>query len=211
MAVAMLVCFASYAQMGRPSFGLRAGVNFQNLNGKDANDDKLENKLKLGFNVGVNAEIPVAHEFYVQPGVLYTTKGAKLDDNGGNDAKVNIGYIEIPINLLYKPALGQGSLLMGFGPYVAFGINGQYKSDLGDADINFANEVNASNFGDFTIKRFDAGANLLFGYEINRQLSAQLNAQLGLLNLAPELSGAGNTDLGTIKNTGFGVSLGYRF
>jgi len=71
----------SYAQDGT-TFGLRAGVNFQNVNGKDFEGDKIEdNKLKTGFHIGVNAEIPVAPEFYIQPGVLFSTKGAKDDAN----------------------------------------------------------------------------------------------------------------------------------
>ncbi|HEV8270121.1 MAG TPA: hypothetical protein VGQ04_02380, partial [Chitinophagaceae bacterium] len=44
---------------GGTSFGLRAGVNFQNINGKDENDDKLKNDMLTGFNIGINAEIPV--------------------------------------------------------------------------------------------------------------------------------------------------------
>ena len=43
-------------------------------------DHDLENKLKAGFHFGVNAEIPVAPDFYVQPGLLFTTKGTKFDD-----------------------------------------------------------------------------------------------------------------------------------
>src|SRR4030095_1152475 len=65
---------------GSTSFGLRAGVNFQNINGRDENDDKLKNDLLTGFNIGVNAEIPVGVDFYFQPGLLYTIKGAKSED-----------------------------------------------------------------------------------------------------------------------------------
>jgi hypothetical protein len=204
---ALCMSAATYAQVGRPAFGLRAGVNFQNLNGKDENDDNLENDLKLGFHVGVTGDIPFAQDFYIQPGLLYSTKGAKIE---GSDVKVNIGYLEIPINLLYKPLLGEGRLLMGFGPYVAFGLNGKVKGDNAEYDIEFDNETSVID-PDFTIKRFDAGANLLFGYEFTQRLSAQLNAQLGLLNMAPDYSDAPNIDPGTIKNTGFGVSLGYKF
>lgn len=214
LTLAIVTTFSAYSQVGRPSFGIRAGVNFQNLNGKDAGDDKLENNLKVGFNAGVNAELPVAEDFYIQPGVLYSTKGAKLDDNfAGSDVKVNLGYIEIPINLIYKPALGQGNLLMGFGPYIAFAVNGQVKDDNNEIDVVFDKEVSLQEYSNnpYVMKRFDAGANLLFGYEFNRRVSAQLNAQLGLMNLNPELTNSGGVDLGTMKNTGFGISLGYRF
>ena len=76
-ALAFLVTANVFAQNNGISFGARAGVNFQNLTGKYSNGDKYSNKLIPGFNVGANAEIPVATDFYLQPGLLFTTKGAK--------------------------------------------------------------------------------------------------------------------------------------
>jgi hypothetical protein len=49
--------------IARPSFGLRAGINFQNINGKDENGDKLTNKMIPAVHFGVNAELPIATEF----------------------------------------------------------------------------------------------------------------------------------------------------
>lgn len=188
--VLLLTCIAA-ASYSQTSFGVRGGVNFQNLNGKDDAGDKLENKLKTGFNVGVTADIPVvAPDYFVQTGLLFSTKGAKFDFN---NVKANISYLEVPITFLYKPILGQGHLLVGVGPYVGFAVGGKFD----DTDIDFGEDI----------KRFDAGGNLLFGYEFTRKLSAQLNAQLGLVNLLPDENGSD----ATLKNTGFGVSLGYRF
>ena len=45
------------------------------------------------------------------------------------DPTLNLSYIEIPVNLLYKPVVGNGKLLLGFGPYIAYGIGGKYKTD----------------------------------------------------------------------------------
>jgi hypothetical protein len=193
------------------TFGLRAGVNFQNINGKDFEGDKIEdNKLKTGFHIGVNAEIPVAPEFYIQPGVLFSTKGTKDD---ANKAKWNTSYIEVPINFLFKPELGGGKLLLGVGPYVAFAVGGKVDPDNGDdVDIEFEKEITGAQFlnGKPYLKRFDAGGNLLAGYEFSNKFSFQLNAQLGLVNINPEIEGVSN-DKTKWKNTGFGVSLGYRF
>jgi hypothetical protein len=58
------------------------------------------------------------------------------------------------------------------------------------------------------LKRFDAGGNFLVGYELSNHLSAQLNAGLGLININNR--GQGDTK-SSLKNTGFGLSLGYRF
>ena len=210
----LLGTFISQAQSttvssGGTTFGLRAGVNFQNLNGEAAGND-LDNKLKVGFNVGVNAEIPIADEFYIQPGLLFTTKGAKADND--DDTKVNINYLELPINFLYKPVLGTGKLLLGFGPYAGYAIGGKIKSGDNDIDLEFESELSQAEAVRYlwTFRRFDFGANLLAGYEFSNKFSVQLNAQLGLTNISPEIAGTDSDDYKT-KNTGFGVSVGYRF
>lgn len=188
------ICFA------QTSFGIRAGVNFQNLNGKLSNGDDRENDLKTGFHVGVNAEIPVGIDFYIQPGVLFSTKGANYDTPGG-EVKSSLSYIEVPVNFIYKPELGNGRIIIGFGPYAAYAISGYTKAGSLKVDTEFGDEYPET-------KPFDAGANLLAGYEFTKKLSLQLNAQLGLLNIYNRPSGDTKS---TVKNTGFGVSLGYRF
>jgi hypothetical protein len=191
------------------TFGLRAGVNFQNLTGEIGGND-LENKLKTGFHIGVNAEIPIAPEFYLQPGVLFSTKGAKSDED--DDVKTNISYVEVPINFLFKPTLGTGKLLLGIGPYIGIAVGGKIKGDGDDVDIEFKNDITANEFatGDPYLKRLDFGGNLLAGYEFSSKFSFQLNAQLGMSNLFPKVNGD-KLDNTKMKNTGFGVSLGYRF
>ncbi|MBC7903642.1 MAG: PorT family protein [Gemmatimonadaceae bacterium] len=192
------------AQATKTTFGLRAGVNFQNINGRDINDDKLENSLIPGFHVGVNAEIPVATEFYFQPGILFSTKGSK-GYYADEDAKVMTSYVEVPLNFLYKGGLGAGKVLLGFGPYVAYGLGGKVKdSNTGDYDIKFKNDPPTVT-NDVYLKPFDAGANFLAGYEFSNKFSLQLNAQLGLLDF-----NAYDNDA-KLKNTGFGISAGYRF
>lgn len=190
------------------TFGLRGGINFYSNSTKDADGDKAETKLITGFNIGANAEIPVGIDFFVQPGILFTTKGGKSKEN---DTKTVISYIEIPVNFLYKADLGSGKVLLGFGPYLAFGVGGKMEAPNGDeVDVKFTNEVQADDPVAYYLKRMDAGANFLAGYEWASRFSVQLNAGLGLANIQPKVEGF---DIGesSIKNTGFGVSVGYRF
>lgn len=187
----------------------------QNLNGKDFDGDALDLDLAPRFNVGVVAEIPVAPDFYFQPGLLFSTKGAKTSDEflgQTMEMDINLGYIELPLSLLYKPVLGNGRLLLGFGPYLGYGVMGKAKYTLSsvttEEDINWTNEYE----GDGTIAQFkplDFGANVFFGYELPMGLSFQLNTQLGLANINPD-SSEGNGEV-SVKNTGFGISLGYNF
>jgi len=199
------------------SFGIRAGINFQNINGKESNGSKLQNGLTTGFNAGVTADIPIGVDFYLQPGILYSLKGAKLKNYEYWGTRFNgdlkLSYIEIPLNLLYKPVLGKGKLLVGFGPYVAFGIGG--KADLTNSskkyDVKFKKDVSLSDLATtpFYYKPLDAGANIFVGYQFNKKFSVQLNSQLGLLKLNSTIDGAEQGDAAH-KNTGFGVSMGYR-
>jgi hypothetical protein len=196
---ATLLTGVLYAQ-SKTTFGVRAGVNFQNLTGQDDEGNKLNNDLKMGFNAGVNAEIPVGIDFYLQPGLLFSTKGAQYDV-AGVEVKRSLSYLEVPVNFLYKPELGDGRLILGFGPYAAFAVGGKIKSGNTEIDMEFGNEVGET-------KAFDAGANLLAGYEFSNRFSFQLNAGLGLINMYNREPGDSKTSL---KNTGFGISVGYRF
>jgi hypothetical protein len=191
------------------SFGIRAGVNLQNINGKDFDGTKLENKLVPRFQGGVLVDIPLADQFYIQPGVLFSGKGAKEKDT---DINVSLSYLDIPVTFLFKPVLGTGRMLLGVGPYVGFAIAGKVSdADDNKQTIKFKNSITAiESITDPYIRRMDAGANLLVGYEMSSKLSLQLNAQLGLAKINPEIEGASD-DKTALRNTGFGLSLGYRF
>lgn len=199
------VAMMAFAAQAQTTFGLTGGVNFQNINGEDEEGNDLDYKIKTGFLIGVNAEIPVADDFYFQPGLQFAVKGA----NGENDSKMNLNYLEVPLNFLYKPMLGQGHLILGFGPYLAYGIGGKIKSDAGDIDIEFISDVKEREEKKEYLAPFDAGANIFFGYEFSNKLSFQLNTQLGFVNMLSK--DEGTKPEGTAKNTGFGISVGYRF
>jgi hypothetical protein len=204
----------SLASKAQISFGVRAGVNFQNINGEDYTGKDLDYDLKTGFHIGVNAEVPVAPDFYVQPGLLFSTKGAKQEvANSSNDIKIKLSYIEVPINVLYKPTLGPGKLLLGFGPYIGFGVGGKYVDAADkDHDIKFDGDVKTAEYNSnyYYAKRMDFGGNLLFGYELASKISFQLNAQLGMTKINPKYEFINSEDA-KFKNTGFGFSVGYRF
>jgi hypothetical protein len=212
----MLLTFAAFSQQGGTgvTFGALGGVNFQNLNGTDFSGDKLENDLLTGFHAGVNAQIPIVPEFYFQPGLLFSTKGAQ-DKEGVITGKTKLSYIELPLNFLYKGALGNGFIILGFGPYLGYAIGGKVTQEGGpvalESDIVFQSVVETTDpASNYYMKPLDVGGNILFGYELSSGLFAQMNAQLGMLKINPEYK-ALSTDESSIKNTGFGFSLGYRF
>lgn len=175
--------------------------------------------------LGLTVDIHVAGDFFIQPAAQYSREGYKQETGGfygtATNFKVNVSYIELPLNLLYKPRLGTGSLLLGAGPYIGYGTGGKWKSDndvaIGDMRIGNKGNVifkkDAMDGGDLDSytygKPVDYGLNFLAGYEFFNKLSAQLNAQLGLANLQPDINGVNS--MGKLKNTVFGISLGYKF
>lgn len=195
--LALSASFAIAQESGKMSFGILGGVNFQNLNGKLSAGDKLENDMLLGFHGGVNVQIPIAPEFYFQPGLMFAIKGAKntktiLGSEITDEIKLN--YIEVPLNLVYKGALGNGFVMLGFGPYVAYGISGK--------EVIAGNSFSYERGVDYNA--FDAGANIFVGFEMSSGIFLQLDTQFGMLDIDP-------SENSTAKNTGFGLSLGYRF
>lgn len=195
--LALSASFAIAQEPGKMSFGILGGVNFQNLNGKISSNDKLENDMLLGFHGGVNVQVPIAPEFYFQPGLMFAVKGAKntttiLGSEITDEIKLN--YIEVPLNLVYKGALGNGFVMLGFGPYVAYGISGKQVVQGNSFSYERGVDYNA----------LDAGANIFVGFEMASGIFLQLDTQFGMLDIDPN-------ENNTAKNTGFGLSLGYRF
>lgn len=203
--------------LGKSSFGMFAGLNLQNINGKDAAGTKLSNSLVTRFNAGVNYEIPIAPEFYFQPGLQFITKGTKgpvlYTDNNGTHAitrEIKMNYIEMPLNLVFKPILGNGHMILGFGPYVGYSIGGNVKFTgspvPSDTDIQFEKEAPSNDANNLIyFKKLDVGANFFVGYEFQKGLNLVLNSQLGLINI-----NSTTTSKMENKNTGFGLALGYR-
>jgi hypothetical protein len=203
------LAIAQSTDKAKISFAILAGVNFQNLNGKDVNGDKLVNDMIIGYHGGVNIQMPIAPEFFFQPGLLFTIKGAK---SSPSKTITKLSYIELPLNLVYKGALGNGFIMFGLGPYIGYAIGGNVTPDGGSAtDIEFKNVVETSD--PLTVpylKAFDAGGNIFAGYELASGIFIQLSAQLGMLKINPEYKVL-TDDKSSVKNTGFGLSLGYRF
>lgn len=196
------------------TFGLRFGGNLNSIRGSDSYGNALEKDSKIGASIGVNVEIPVAPNFVVQPSLLFSNKGTKSTETSGSQmvtATTYITYIEIPLNLIYKPALGPGVVLLGVGPYAAYALGGQYKLKPGeDYTIKFKNVVRSSDPDVPYLKAFDAGINLLIGYQFVNRFSVQFNGQFGLTNIDPKDEDEPDNK-SSYKNIGFGISVGYRF
>jgi hypothetical protein len=204
-------------------FFIRGGLNLANVSGTPNGRVNEANALKT-FHVGVGWDIPLAEYFSLQPGLMYTGKGAKTEyGKEGNGfyykATSNPMYIEVPLNFVGKIPLTQtSSIYLGAGPYAAMGINGKNKVDaytLGvrrstSNNIVFSNDnpttAQEENYGYGKIKRFDYGLNAVAGVEFAR-FTVGAGYGYGLVNIN---SGTDNTASDKGKNRVWNFSLGLK-
>lgn len=200
--LSVAACMVTALSFGQTKFGIVVGPNFSSATTKNSvvNSGKETSDLIAGFRGGVTVDLPLAEEFYIGTGLLYDGKGGKNKDN--SDFKTTLSYLQLPVNFLFKPEVGAGKLNLGIGPWLAYGLGGKYKADIGNSTI----EYKAFDDGPLKLKRFDAGLGIVAGYEMNMGFCFGLNADLGLVNAYD------NTDNDrSWKNTSFGVFVGYKF
>ena len=222
------LCVAN-AQDKAVSLGLRAGLNINSLiysgNAEAATRDAVSNRT--GFHVGAVVDCKVFGNFYLQPGLYFTTRGARIEETGTQDEarysfteKINMNYLQIPISASYRFPVGKIMKIdVNVGPYVAIGLGGRVKDEL-TIVYNGAKESENLSYdvfgqatedeyrGDF--KRFDAGLRFGAGVHI-RKFNVGLIYDLGLANLL--YTGDDHIwDKGTkYRNSSFLVSVGYNF
>lgn len=201
--------FAALQSFAQTSFGVKGSFNMYNLSVKDTDGEKIELKMIPAFDAGVFAEIPIVPEFYFRPELYFATKGAK-SKNESSGIKVNLSYVVLPLDFLYKGDLSGGKVFIGIGPYIALGVGGKLSSGSESIDIKFKNDLSAEDMGNaMYYKPLDFGGNLMAGYEFKNKFSFAINTTLGFTNIEPKIEG--NAPESSTKNIGFGLTLGYRF
>jgi hypothetical protein len=111
--------FISQAQI---KFGAKAGANFANVSGSDAEG----NKMKVDFNAGGLVNISLGKSFGLQPEVVYSGQGYKAD--GGD---FNTSYINVPLLAQYHHAGFYGET----GPQIGFLMSAKVKSNGISVDV----------------------------------------------------------------------------
>ena len=189
--------------------GAKAGLNLANFSG-----DIEDNSMKIGVQVGAIADFAFGDAISLQTGLMFTQKGYKEDFEILGEtftSKVNLNYLEIPINAVYGLGIGNNTLQFFAGPYVGIGLTGKMKSDIDgadDMDIQFVSDYTDVDEDKSGLKRLDIGFNFGAGYKINN-IQIQANYGLGLSNLIPDYDGETPDD--KITNGVIQFSVAYFF
>jgi len=122
------------------SVGIKTGINFNDISETDALDALTPDFKQLkGLNIGLVSELEIGNHFAIQPELIYTQKGFKLDEGMdfelyniplpiGVIVRSKFSYLEVP--LLFKGKIGDDKM-KGYliaGPSVGYAIDGQLTS-----------------------------------------------------------------------------------
>lgn len=217
---------ASYAQtnseIGKVTWGIKAGINSFDLYGKEIDyifaDDKTT--AEQGFNIGAFANTRLGKYFGLNHEIEFNQRntGVQLTDavNGDYASKLKRQYIDlVPVNLTFHFY----GLQIYAGPYLSALLNANVNRK--DDDGNYFKDK--SIFGDSAndeseslyLQKFDFGINTGIEYQFGMGLSIGARYIHGFTDLFQYANSYGNEDTKNnnikIYNKGLMVSLGYAF
>lgn len=194
----LLVFVQSSASAQR--FGVKAGLNLANWSVDPEPEDDFE--MLPTFNVGGLAEFDLSENMGIGVGLQLAGKGAKQEESG-DKITINPMYLQVPVNVFYR----NSGFYVGVGPYVGFGLFGNYKFDVQGTEetesIEFGNEI------DDDIAPLDFGLGFEVGYHVIAPLRISVGYDLGLMNIVPK--DYQDIDDISAKNNVISINLAYFF
>ncbi len=157
LAIAVMGISAATAQV-KPSFGLKAGLNFTEFDfGADAED-------ATGYHAGLVVHIPLGDKFGIQPEAIYSF--SDVDD------AFEFSTIDVPLLVTYKLVPG---LRINLGPQLRVDVGSEFDE----------NETEEAVISDFETLNFDAIAGLEYKLPVIG-IFAQARYKLGVTDIVEE-------------------------
>jgi hypothetical protein len=195
MLLVLVVIISTTSMAQKTRFGIQAGAVMSSMKISAGGED-VPSDSKIGFTAGLMVDKQIGKSVAFQTGLNYVVKGLSEDDYDV-DGKLSLNYLEVPLNFLYRPSAEKG-FFAGAGPSLGYALNGKEKAGGEEEDIEFG--------GEYGLKRFELGGNLVAGYLFGK-LQVALNYNLGLSNIIPD----GASEDSKVKNNYFGLRVGYFF
>ncbi len=133
LAVLASAAGAANAQTGI-KLGIKGGFNGSTFSGTNSKGSEY----KAGFAAGVFANFGITDNFSIQPEVLYSQKGASIDDvtvNGvqlnGTTFKQTLGYLDVPIMFRYNVGADGKGFFIELGPQGSLVLHSKQFTQVG--------------------------------------------------------------------------------
>lgn len=115
VAACLLFSTTTFAQTFQ--LGIKGGVNISNFTG--GNFEDLDKKSLVGFHAGGFVSFFFGDNFALQPEVLFSSQGAKLED-AGQKRNLKVSYVNVPVMLKYRFT---GGFYLEAGPQIGFKVS----------------------------------------------------------------------------------------
>lgn len=191
---ALLVAIVAIFTVGSASadfrWGIKAGLNFSNLNLKNFQNTVTDPGNRTGWQAGIMAEftIPIVN-IGADASLMYMRQN--LDNN---DAYSNKNFIDLPINLKWK---------------IGLPVVGKVISPIIYTGPDFLFAINKNTINDFKSKTCEVGWNVGIGLQLVNHLQITGGYCFGLNGIAEKM-GVNTQDMKVKKNY-WSVSAAYLF
>ena len=138
--------------------GIRAGVNVATL-ANDVDGRGAASDPRLGIVAGAFVTWPMLSWLQLQPEVLYSSKGGKVDEPG-IDARVVLDYVDIPLLARFSPgAFGTTRFYVVGGPAFAVRVRARTRTVFSGSteDMDISEDVERTDLGIVIGGGFDRG------------------------------------------------------
>jgi len=172
LAVLLTSILSVQAQDGdqKSSIGIKGGYNLSSVSfDGDAETDHLN-----GFHIGLYGESFINDYFSIQPELLYSKQGYKIEDNGFT-YKQELDYINLPIMFKVYPVK---SIFFEAGPQIGLSIANKETFDAGFVFYDTTKEFEPENF--------DWGINLGAGFKTDSGISLGVRHHIGQSDIYDE-------------------------
>ena len=204
LALFAAVLTAGYTQ-AQLTVGARAGVNYTNMLFLVSGAGSMSTQMQPGFQAGViaerddnNAQAGLLNN--TQVGLLIVSQKCKFNEGswmGFSNETLNMTYLRIPANFLYKKDLNDMKLLLHGGASLALAVAGKITGEERGEKVE-----EKIKFGEGGMSRFEMGFGLGAGLQFGN-IQTVLEYNLGY-NL-------GNSNGITMLNNGFALNVTYFF
>jgi hypothetical protein len=189
---AIMIAAVSQAQF---TLGVKVGGNLDNQKVSVSNGSIYASDNLRGYHAGLIGELDLGSNFYLQPQVLFSRKGAMhFSSTGAHETKVRMSYVELPVNVVYKLDLPFGKVFAGAGGAFSYAVGGKQEQN------GVSTKIYRSGVREW--KREDLSLTFTAGVEFDNGLFASINSQKGLFDVHKA------SDV-TVKNKTLSVSVGY--
>lgn len=146
-ALAMLVFAGTDAAAQQLQAGARAGVNLANVS-VDGDDSSPSFDTRTGLVAGAFVTWQALSWLQVQPEVLYTAKGASLEQDG-IDAQLLLDYLEVPLLARVTRRVSGTPVYVVAGPALAWRLRAKSRAAFSGAteEIDLADDVESFDLG----------------------------------------------------------------